>query len=157
VLRPATEYVAKFTRDVPREKVLCCADLMEPLGSAPVSSPKVHKDAIIATVAEAVLTEKESVQVVDDAGTPVGILNCKTILHILFGARGIADLVREGGVKHARAIPPLWSDAGRPLDHVVFGPVFRHSCARGQLPMAVAASDCRMAGTDKQCRRECHV
>lgn len=94
VLRPATEYVAKFTRDVPREKVLCCADLMEPLGASAVSGLKVHKDAIIESVAEAVLTEKESVQVVDDAGVPVGILNCKTILHILFGARGTADLPR---------------------------------------------------------------
>ncbi len=94
VLRPATEYVAKFTRDVPREKVLCCGDLMEPLGSAAVSSLKVHRDAIIETVAEAVLTEKQSVQVVDDTGVPVGILNCKTILHILFGERGQTELVR---------------------------------------------------------------
>ncbi len=94
VLRPATDYVAKFTRDVPREKVLSCANLMEPVSDAPVSAMKVHQDAIIKTVAEAVLNESLPVQVVDDAGQPVGILNAKTIIHILFGTRGTQDMVR---------------------------------------------------------------
>jgi glycine betaine/proline transport system ATP-binding protein len=87
VLRPATDYVAKFTRDVPREKVLSCANLMEPLGSGPLSALTVPKDALIATVAEAILGETHPVQVVDAAGTPCGQLNRKTVLHILFGAR----------------------------------------------------------------------
>ena len=97
VLQPATDYVAKFTRDVPREKVLSCANLMEPLGdgspSVPFSALTVHMDAIIDTVAEAVLNETHPVQVVDDAGVPIGILNSKTIIHILFGSRGEVDLV----------------------------------------------------------------
>ena len=93
VLRPATAYVAKFTRDVPREKVLTCADLMEPLGEAAVSAMKVRRDAIIETVAEAVLNETLPVQVVDEAGVPVGILKSKTIIHILFGVRGKPDPV----------------------------------------------------------------
>lgn len=97
VLRPATDYVARFTRDVPREKVLSCADLMEPLGHAtpdvPLSALTVPNNAIIETVAEAVLNEAHPVQVVDDAGVPVGILNSKTIIHILFGSRGKMDLV----------------------------------------------------------------
>lgn len=94
VLRPATNYVAKFTRDVPREKVLSCANLMEPTSDAQVSAMKVHQDAIIETVAEAVLNESHPVQVVDDAGVPVGILNSKTIIHTLFGARGEPALGR---------------------------------------------------------------
>ena len=93
VLHPATDYVAKFTRDVPREKVLSCANLMEPLSTDPVSAMTVHKDALIATVAEAVLAENHPVQVVDDAGKPVGLLNRKTVLHVLFGARGPQGLV----------------------------------------------------------------
>ena len=93
VLHPATDYVAKFTRDVPREKVLSCANLMEPLSIDLVSAMTVHKDALIATVAEAVLSESHPVQVVDDAGKPVGLLNRKTVLHVLFGARGPQGLV----------------------------------------------------------------
>jgi glycine betaine/proline transport system ATP-binding protein len=92
VLRPATDYVAKFTRDVPREKVLSCENLMEPLSDTKVSAMTVHKDAIIETVAEAVLNEMHPVHVVDDTGVPVGVLNCKTILHILFGSRGTPEL-----------------------------------------------------------------
>ncbi len=92
VLRPATEYVAKFTRDVPREKVLTCGNLMEPVNTAEVGALTVHKDVVIETVAEAVLNQSLPVQVVDDAGLPVGILNGKTILHVLFGARGAHDL-----------------------------------------------------------------
>ncbi len=94
VLNPATEYVAKFTGDVPREKVLSCANLMEPLSGTPFGPMTVHQDAIIETVAEAVLNEKDPVQVVDDAGRPVGVLNCKTIIHVLFGTRGTQDPAR---------------------------------------------------------------
>jgi len=93
VLHPATDYVAKFTRDVPREKVLSCANLMEPLSTDLVSAMTVHQDALIATVAERVLAESHPVQVVDDAGKPLGLLNRKTVLHILFGARGAQGLV----------------------------------------------------------------
>jgi glycine betaine/proline transport system ATP-binding protein len=93
VLHPATDYIAKFTRDVPREKVLTCASLMEQMSDAKVSPMTVHKDAVIASVAEAVLNESHPVQVVDDASVPVGILNRKTVLHILFGAHGKPDLV----------------------------------------------------------------
>jgi glycine betaine/proline transport system ATP-binding protein len=93
VLHPATDYVDKFTRDVPREKVLSCANLMEPLSTDLVSAMTVHQDALIATVAERVLAESHPVQVVDDAGNPLGLLNRKTVLHILFGARGAQGLV----------------------------------------------------------------
>ena len=53
----------------------------------------VHQEALIATVAERVLAESHPVQVVDDAGKPLGLLNRKTVLHILFGARGAQGLV----------------------------------------------------------------
>jgi glycine betaine/proline transport system ATP-binding protein len=89
VLNPSTEYVAKFTNDVPREKVLKCGDVMEKAGStSAVSKLKVSRDAIIETVAESVLNEKRPVPVVDDKGKTVGVLNSKTIIHILFGRNG---------------------------------------------------------------------
>ena len=91
VLNPATEYVAKFTNDVPREKVLKCSDIMEKATKgARLSKLKVPQDAIIETVAEAVLSEKQSVPVVNDKGKMVGVLNTKTILHVLFGESNIA-------------------------------------------------------------------
>ena len=87
VLNPATEYVAKFTNEVPREKVLKCADVMEKLDkkTTKLSSIKVPGNAIIETVAEEVLNESKPVPVVDDDGKTIGVLNRTSIIHVLFG------------------------------------------------------------------------
>jgi glycine betaine/proline transport system ATP-binding protein len=86
VLNPSTEYVAKFTNDVPREKVLRCRDVMEkPKNKTGLSSISVASDAIIKTVAETVLNEEKSVPVIGENGAVVGVLNKKTIIHLLFG------------------------------------------------------------------------
>ena len=56
VLNPATEYVRKFTQEVPREKVLKIEAVMDPFTDQQnLSDFKVSKDAIIETVAEKIL------------------------------------------------------------------------------------------------------
>ncbi len=86
VLNPSTEYVAKFTNEVPREKVLKCADVMEQANSdLKMSDLRVPGNAIIETVAEAVLNQTRPVHVVDENDKMIGILNNKTIIHVLFG------------------------------------------------------------------------
>ncbi len=88
VLNPATEYVRKFTEEVPREKVLKIESVMDPVDDkAELSDLQVSKDAIIETVAEEVLSQQKPVAVLDDDGKTIGLLNCSTILHILFGDR----------------------------------------------------------------------
>tara|TARA_Y100000389_G_scaffold34827_1_gene29618 strand:+ start:1771 stop:2817 length:1047 start_codon:yes stop_codon:yes gene_type:complete len=90
VLNPATEYVRKFTEEVPREKVLKIESVMDPLDSnIELSDLKVSKDAIIETVAEEVLSQQRPVAVLDENDNVVGVLNCSTILHVLFGDRSI--------------------------------------------------------------------
>ena len=90
VLNPATEYVRKFTEEVPREKVLKIESVMDPVDEkAELSDLQVSKDAIIETVAEEVLSQQKPVAVLDDNGKTVGLLNCSTILHILFGDRSV--------------------------------------------------------------------
>ena len=90
VLNPATEYVRKFTEEVPREKVLKIESVMDPVDEkAELSDLQVSKDAIIETVAEEVLSQQKPVAVLDDDGKIVGLLNCSTILHILFGDRSV--------------------------------------------------------------------
>ena len=90
VLKPATEYVRKFTEEVPREKVLKIESVMDPVDEkAELSDLQVSKDAIIETVAEEVLRQQKPVAVLDDDGKTVGLLNCSTILHILFGDRSV--------------------------------------------------------------------
>lgn len=88
VLNPATDYVRKFTQEVPREKVLKVESVMDAVDtSTDMSSLKISEDAIIETVAEAVLNETKPVPVIDKNDKLVGALNCKTIIHMLFGEK----------------------------------------------------------------------
>ena len=92
VLNPATEYVRKFTEEVPREKVLKIESVMDPFGgNEELSDLQVSKDAIIETVAEEVLSQQKPVAVLNKDGKIVGVLNCSTILHVLFGDRSVTD------------------------------------------------------------------
>ncbi|WP_320159519.1 betaine/proline/choline family ABC transporter ATP-binding protein [Marinobacter sp. 1-3A] len=85
VLNPATEYVAKFTRGVPRERVLSCQAIMGKYDATEeMSDIVVSKDAIIETIAKSVLTEQKPVAVTDAGGEIVGVLNRNTIISVLF-------------------------------------------------------------------------
>ncbi len=90
VLDPASEYVRKFTEEVPREKVLRIESVMDAYDpSEEISDLRVPKNAIIETVAEAVLNAGKPVSVVDDADEIVGTLHHSKVVSILFG--GHAD------------------------------------------------------------------
>jgi len=85
VLKPATEYVRKFTKEVPREKVLKIESVMDPITHTSDFGPlKVSKNAIIETVAEAILTEQGNVAVVDEKEALVGSIHASKIIQILF-------------------------------------------------------------------------
>ncbi len=86
VLSPATEYVRKFTQDVPREKVLKIESIMDAYEPNKSSSTKIPSNAIIETVAESVLESNETLTVVDNkTNKPVGSLNPSKVIKILFG------------------------------------------------------------------------
>ena len=93
VLNPSTEYVAKFTNEVPRERVLTCGNVMDDVDTSEEASDlKVSRDAVIETVAEAVLNEPKPVSVMDDNNQVVGSLHRKSIIHILFGEHNTIPL-----------------------------------------------------------------
>ena len=87
VLNPATEYVKKFTEDVPREKVLKIESIMDDYNETTNTNNSISKDAIIETVAESILESKENILVVDTNlnNKPVGILNPSKVIKVLFG------------------------------------------------------------------------
>jgi len=88
VLSPATEYVKKFTEEVPREKVLKIETVMEPMSdNKNLSDLKVSKDAIIETVAEKILSQEKPVAVIDSNKKVVGIVKPSKIIHTVFGGR----------------------------------------------------------------------
>jgi glycine betaine/proline transport system ATP-binding protein len=88
VLSPATEYVRKFTEEVPREKVLKIEAVMDPVdGVKNLSDLKVSKDAIIETVAEKILNQEKPVAVIDSNQKIVGIVKPSKVIHTVFGGR----------------------------------------------------------------------
>jgi glycine betaine/proline transport system ATP-binding protein len=87
VLNPATEYVRKFTEEVPREKVLIIEDVMEASVKDNLSDLKVSKDEIIENVAEKILTQEKTVAVVDENNQIVGSINPSKIINTVFGGR----------------------------------------------------------------------
>ena len=88
VLSPATEYVRKFTQEVPREKVLKIESVMDPMSdSKNLSDLKVSKDAIIETVAEKILGQEKPVSVIDSNNKVVGVVKPSKVIHTVFGGR----------------------------------------------------------------------
>ena len=87
-LNPATEYVRKFTEEVPREKVLKIEAVMDPVGDVKdLSDLKVSKNEIIENVAEKILTQEKSVGVTDENNKIVGTVHPSKIIHTVFGGR----------------------------------------------------------------------
>ncbi|MEK9545494.1 MAG: ABC transporter ATP-binding protein, partial [Pelagibacteraceae bacterium] len=87
VLNPATEYVRKFTEEVPREKVLTIEDVMDEIKHDDLSDLKISKDEIIEKVAEKILTQEKSAAVIDKNNNVVGSINPNKIIQTVFGAR----------------------------------------------------------------------
>ena len=88
VLNPATEYVRKFTQEVPREKVLKIETVMDSLdNSEKLSDTKVSKDAIIETVAEKILNQDKPVAVIDSKNNVVGVVRPSKVINIVFGGK----------------------------------------------------------------------
>ena len=88
VLNPATEYVKKFTEDVPREKVLKIESIMDPSNQNSSQLIKISKDEIIENVAELILNSKELLTVIDpEKNQIVGSINPSKVVKVLFGSK----------------------------------------------------------------------
>jgi glycine betaine/proline transport system ATP-binding protein len=85
VLHPATPYVAEFTRNVPKAKVVQVAALMRPETGNPATGTSVPARATIAEAAP-ILADVNSIGVVDAAGKRVGVLH----------RADVADLMMRG-------------------------------------------------------------
>ena len=86
VLNPATEYVRKFTEEVPREKVLLIEDVMDKSTDG-IGHLMVSKNEVIENVAEKILTQEKTVGVVDDKNNLIGSINPSKIINTVLGGR----------------------------------------------------------------------
>ena len=85
VTRPADDYVANFTRDVAREKLLTIASVMEaPTDGQPLSDSVVRRTDRVADVARMIVTSEVPLRVADDDDRIVGVVSRTRILDVLF-------------------------------------------------------------------------
>jgi len=88
VLNPATDYVKKFTSDVPREKVLTAGSVMDARdGQENLSEKSVSVNARVETIAEYVLGQNNAVPVTDEHDQVIGVLHQQKVLEILFSGK----------------------------------------------------------------------
>jgi glycine betaine/proline transport system ATP-binding protein len=85
VLHPATSYVAEFTRDVQRAKVMSAGRLMQPLMS-PASHPRTVKATDkIATFTADIVARRAAFAVADAEGRIVGEITPDAVINLLAG------------------------------------------------------------------------
>ena len=88
VLRPADGYVAEFTRNVVRAKVLPASSIMHPL---PIPLPeggwaaKVEAGAKVADIAGLVSQQPGPIAVVNNSGETVGMLHRQDVIKVMMG------------------------------------------------------------------------
>ncbi|MDX1434233.1 MAG: glycine betaine/L-proline ABC transporter ATP-binding protein [Gammaproteobacteria bacterium] len=88
VLEPADDYVAEFTRDIPRAKVLTARAIMDASRNGVSAAGGVPADAKIEDLAEQVVAAGSSVAVLDEAGTVIGSLDRDAVLDVLIKRHG---------------------------------------------------------------------
>jgi len=84
VLHPATYYVAEFTRDVQRAKVMSAARLMQPLSGKTVEeAPRIHADTKVAAFAAEIVAARKCFIVVGPDNLPIGEITPEAVIGLL--------------------------------------------------------------------------
>jgi glycine betaine/proline transport system ATP-binding protein len=87
VLHPATDYVAEFTRDVQRAKVMSAARLMQPLsGKTEGEAPRIHADTKIAAFAADIVAAGKCFIVMGADNLPIGEITPEAVIGLLAGS-----------------------------------------------------------------------
>jgi glycine betaine/proline transport system ATP-binding protein len=83
VLRPANQYVAEFTRDVPKAKVLTAATIMGPPAPAPPTCEPVSCATTVEALIPRLAQDDIALPIVDDQGRHVGSVDRAALLAAL--------------------------------------------------------------------------
>ncbi len=88
VMNPATEYVAKFTREIEKSRVVHAGILAEP-ADGPVEGTPVLASATIASLGRQLLeAQSDRIPVTDEAGALVGVMSRRAALDVLIPEGG---------------------------------------------------------------------
>ena len=83
VLHPATSYVAEFTRDVQRAKVMSAGRLMVPASAAPEYGGSVKSGDKVASFAARIVGARKPFLVTNAAGQPAGEITPEAVIDLL--------------------------------------------------------------------------
>jgi glycine betaine/proline transport system ATP-binding protein len=87
IMRPANEYVARFTKGVPKSKVVKVSTIMKPVaGNHSKTSSFLNINDRVADVADILTKTQEAIGVRNDGGDIVGVVDRETFIRILAGA-----------------------------------------------------------------------
>ncbi len=84
VLHPATDYVAEFTRHIPRAKVVRLATVAAPLGDGPFAGD-LPGHLRVAEAADRIEAAALPFRVLDAGGRPVGQIGARAVIDVLIG------------------------------------------------------------------------
>ncbi len=88
VLAPATDYVAEFTKHIPRAKVLTVRSVMEAGAPANGAAGEVDASERIEDVADLIEASEQPFAVADETGTVIGSIGRQAVIDVLIGRRG---------------------------------------------------------------------
>ena len=87
VLKPATDYVAKFTEDVEKSRVVHARGLAHPINGHTVAGTPVSAEATVLQLARQLVNEDRSyLPVADKSGKVIGAMSRQEALDILLGS-----------------------------------------------------------------------
>ena len=109
VKNPATDYVAEFTADVNRAKVLSARALMGAATTKSSGLEKVPARAKIASFAAAIVDSSEPFAVVGDDGEVIGEISPKSVINLLSGKDRGAGRMSDIALSAARTHNGKWT------------------------------------------------
>ena len=87
ILSPANDYVASFTNDVRRDRLLRAGDVARSIPADTDLGESVHASTPIAELVPKLLSATRPLIVVASSGEPIGIITERSIIQSLFGSR----------------------------------------------------------------------
>jgi glycine betaine/proline transport system ATP-binding protein len=86
VAAPADDYVADFTRDVPRAHVLTARSIMRPTNGYAGDGPAVEPETVIQALIPMVAESDRTIRVIED-GTVIGVVDRKAVMSAMIEVR----------------------------------------------------------------------
>jgi len=90
IIAPADSYVADFTREAPRSKILSARAIMRDAAAGETVSGSIPATAKVCEFAARVDGSEHPVAVADDAGRQIGVVDRRAVMRVLVGAEELA-------------------------------------------------------------------